>query len=805
MIRFIDLNTGNVFSGGSPYVFWFDGEQSTELVYTKAICILCDYDKISIKMPNNEVFKLLKLQSNNSDSFKNENIDGITYKDIQQLYSDLSIDNEKTEYQYLNLTGYQYANKFIYIFYVAATASLGGEYKEDFEIRKYRDFNNPTNKEELDEHVYGEYAIGADFYEENELHYINLSNFGVEIPDAIQKAIYVSNVHEDKKDNILMNRKWKELLSNYWDVIANKGSYKSLYNALKWFEYGDKLNLYEIWKHDTEHGVQYEERNIQEVLSEKYFETLNGFAKTTYIAISYALEKIKKENNITVYDSEKNPQLEYIVDKWSITDLSLKLSLLGNFYKTYFMPIHLNCIRSTIEDVVYSNTIKLIQSSHSSRLDMVGNNPDCECNIKDGAIFPLQYVSARVGQNTLFANKYTELNPHTSIVTDYNNIDIVGVQPVEPDFDIQDEEIPDEDLKTYFSQRYNDIGAIIKFQITMYTDTKDMVKREMISIIGDKSKKWNTITNHKIFNFKKAGDKYKVEIPFYILCTKEQQYEVRLLFETAGGSIYTKNVKFNVIDTRNTSIKVYKISHNKKLKLKDRHNTPINDYVFGRMGHVRVEDNWFKNPYKQFIPALMDNPNKSIYKDYKGICLNHFMILKCGLYGEEYDPLNNDYIKTYYHMWPITKQDENKNDIKYVLCLSKTFGFIPDRNELSMYRGTVGGIYKEQYVFYPDFHHLTELTGDNLEDYIITDEDAVCVIPDITFSKWIEDYQWEFINTSTLNNKSIIPPLDIKEPFVAESVEKTLDSGYYDIIFRYKLIDNDKYNTITLKSAFLKK
>ena len=41
----------------------------------------------------------------------------------------------------------------------------------------------------------------------------------------------------------LLEKKFKELLVNYWDVIANKGSYKSLINSIKWFEYGDILKL----------------------------------------------------------------------------------------------------------------------------------------------------------------------------------------------------------------------------------------------------------------------------------------------------------------------------------------------------------------------------------------------------------------------------------------------------------------------------------------------------------------------------------------------------------------------------------
>ena len=64
---------------------------------------------------------------------------------------------------------------------------------------------NPTF---IDIKGYGKIKIGADFYGEYEQVYINLSNFGVEIPDYVQKAIYDSNVHEDYKDNILFDNKF---------------------------------------------------------------------------------------------------------------------------------------------------------------------------------------------------------------------------------------------------------------------------------------------------------------------------------------------------------------------------------------------------------------------------------------------------------------------------------------------------------------------------------------------------------------------------------------------------------------------
>ena len=162
---------------------------------------------------------------------------------------------------------------------------------------------------------YGKIKIGADFYGEYEQVYINLSNFGVEIPDYVQKAIYDSNVHEDYKDNILLNRKMKELLSNYWDLLANKGSYKSLFNTLSWFEWGDILRLREIWKRQSVGKTIYDDRELMSLLENKYDDSLGNFVKTAYFSLYANFYKSSDS-----YDNEDNPVLEYVALKWGKED-----------------------------------------------------------------------------------------------------------------------------------------------------------------------------------------------------------------------------------------------------------------------------------------------------------------------------------------------------------------------------------------------------------------------------------------------------------------------------------------------------
>ena len=230
MIKFIDLQTGNLFEGGynpnqfdenydHPYIFWFEDQQSVNLLYTKKICFISDQSTHQINLDGGTIFTLLNPNINSTKI----NINEFQYIDIDDWKV---IDNS------MILHGHPYKNSgyYIYMIYILGSAIQAGEYVCQCKIDDYI------------------IKIGADFYNENENLYINLTNNGIEIPDCIQKAIYPSNIHEEKRDDILLNRKWKELLSNMWDIIANKGSYKSLYNSLKWFEYGDLVQLNEIWK-----------------------------------------------------------------------------------------------------------------------------------------------------------------------------------------------------------------------------------------------------------------------------------------------------------------------------------------------------------------------------------------------------------------------------------------------------------------------------------------------------------------------------------------------------------------------------
>lgn len=810
MIKFVDLKTGNLFNGDKPYVFWFPEQQSTDIIYSHKICFVSTEEYVDIKLENNKIFSLIdqnKLDKKLSD---------LKYVDINELKC------VSGNYQSI---GYKHHNYYVHIVYLLASTNIRGEYIEELCIGG------------------DSYNIGADFYTSDESLHINLSNNGIEIPNQIQKAMFDSNVREDKFDNILLNRKWKELLSNYWDIIANKGSYKSLVNSLKWFEYGDMLRIKELRKRNDD-KVTYLFKDLQTVMESKYTDYIDDYIKTTYLSISLALKQITNE-----LDDEKNPLLKKYSYKWSIEDMSLKMSLLGNFYKTYFMPIHLDLIHSTIEDVVFSNNFKEIVGGFINRHDFIFNTKDFYCSVNENSVYRIGNIETFVYPNTIFKTTKED-------VDNEGELNIVGVQTYHSNMTIDDD-----DLNIYISQLYKGVGVVVPFKINIPLTENDFIKRSVLIFnTYDKNGKKKILT--RIDNSILRG-----EFEFNLLCTQDKPYSVSLEFDTASGKIFTKTINFNVLNSENCHINIYKVQ-NKTPEPEDLMND-INIYSVGRQMTNPNKNN--TSIFKQYIYV-----NKSNIKspNYKGVKLNRLIVV-------EYDKnkIQNEienYFKKYVSQLDLSKYDGedrsqillqldeikadcveaadelvndynglisskleslNNNFFKYIknvsneksydIFISKEFGYDEeiDSLKLNIHRTsinmlyvnftypeincpiTVFDIYRDDYIFVPGFHYLVELGWESingiekLEYYTINDYDTICVVPEISFGKYIEDFEWEFKNIST--GKSIILPHSIKEPFILNDEPNPLTPGYYTIIFNYRLVDG-QINKVMLNSAFRK-
>lgn len=719
MIKFIDKTTGNLYNGSKPsYVFWFDGEQSTNIYYSQIILFMSDKSSINFKLPKTDIFSFIDPKILDDirgiDSFTT-NINEIIYK------------NEE-----ITLQGVPYRSYYIYSLYIIGHSVQPGEYHTNFYI---------DNEE---------FEIAADFYNEEESLYINLSNNGIDIPESIQKAFYTSNVYEDKRDNILLNRKWKEMLSNSLDIIFNKGSYKSLINSLKWFEYGDLLKLNEIWKLYDKGIEKYQTRDMIQILSDKQFMELKNATKTTYLAIRNSMNKIVEKDGKIQYNEELNPDLQQVIYEWSIEEMMIKMCILGHFYQTYFMPIHTELIHSTLENLIFTNTIKTIKGLNICREDKILNIKDCKCSVKNGDIFELGITKCYVTEDTMFGTQYEHLKQSEQ------NASIVGVQ-----YNNDYINTSNDNLKTYTTQLFNDIGVVVDFEIQLPSilDDKKFIKKSILQYKTYNKNEDSFVWEERVYHKKIEKNKFS----FHLLCPHIGEYTVRLLFEISNGEIYTKQIKFNVIDNRNICLNLYKIKSNNV-------SNPTNKSISLLSRQKQINENVIK--YFQYIPLLNSNDS-----NWTGVKLNHFLVYHNDV---ELGALEENYY--------IQKIED------HILCWSKEFGYSPESIPTK-------NLIKNDYIFMPENHRL-EFFGDGntVNDFTITDMDTLCVIPDIPVGKPIDEIEWEFKNIS--NNTSIKLDASVQTPLIAPTAKQLLSPGYYSIIFRYKI--GNEIKTIQIDSAFRK-
>lgn len=624
MIAFIDLNTGNLFNGDN-YTFWFDGEQSVNMYYSKSICFITDIRTLNVSL-DSSVFQLARI----NDVKPNININDRDYIDLDKL-TKVGDENIKS----FSSDGYEYKGLYIHLIYVIAHSLTAGEFHDTLTIGG-REFN-----------------IAADFYNGDESLIYSLTNRGDSIPWEIEKVIYDSNVREEGVDNIMLNRKFKELLMEYINILANKGSYKSLFNSLSWFEYGDLVKLKEYWS-CTEFGEKtvFDEKPLNSIISTKTDELLSSHHKTSYIGLQCSLKKIKLNSDgeikwkelrdelpekvdvvdgVSLYyaqtnkeaDSEKVilstelnedgffvsgngdkfedggdseslysanlilekadfgdllpeviPEVETIAMKHSTKDMVLKMALLRNFFKTYFMPIHLDLMMSTVEDIVFANTIKITQKGAISRIDSFDNIYSCDLTClkntpqihsKTNPAHYMEKCDIYVYEDTPFGTRVSKDEYETS------NPKIVGVEtgprlirqlPKELNEGEQLELTEDQQdaLATHLSQRATKIGVILPFEVTFKgVSSNDIINRANLRVNLDGSHLFSTIgyfgSEHGGYN--EEAQEYKAN--FSLFFEEPGGYDLTFDFSFVSGKSFIKKFKTRILDNTNNTIRLYTV------------------------------------------------------------------------------------------------------------------------------------------------------------------------------------------------------------------------------------------------------
>lgn len=586
MIDFIELegnNAGKTYNGlydkarEVGYTHWLPGAQSTHICYSHKICFICDSKNVTIEMDDNEVFKLINPQYN--------------ILDLNKITPESS--NGK---QVINLIPYIHGvNQYIYVIYFIAKSESIGEFTEYITIKTSTETNYVR--------------VGGDFYCEDERLYINLSNMGVEIPQDIQRTFYESDIKEYYHDNILLNRKFKELISNYWDIIANKGSYKSLQNSLKWFEWGDKLCLKELWSHqDPENQKMYDMRDLKSIMDEKYKDTFNNTIKSTYISILCNVGKLKIEDG--------SLDIEPIVFDKSLEELSLKLSLLGNFFETYFTPIHIDLIHSLVAIPVLSKNIITLKSGglQYDLNDFEFNTFDCTITDQDN--LHIDNVACYVDNDTLFKANFKD-----------NSEKSYGVTPV----GVEDSVVVREaDMTTFYSQWRHERGCIVEFRCD-FKENPNLLSESYIEI---KRKgegeilKYSMGTNHQVSNN---------IITFKIFFPDPGDYDIVLVFKST--KTYYKKISFKILPIPSPILELYKVIDSGTTSLP-------NDFYFKSSGNsYTINDNQTQFIYN--LGSKMDKVN-----DYPSTQEYKIPVLK-----------DNQYL----YIKPSHPFNENEEDIQWIL------------------------------------------------------------------------------------------------------------------------------------------
>lgn len=407
----------------TPYIFWFNGEQTNNLSVNNYYVL-----PIRFAIENNEVQNI---------SIK---VDSPTFSLCSSLFFDEVQDiniNESELCQSINLkdlnvinnvhpVGNSNRNFTIYTFYVFCYSKEEGTIMTNVLIN-------------VDNNEWCPITVGGVFIDEIEQLIINGNNIGISIPKDILKSVYQESYYNEHINETLFNTKMKEYLINHMVLNSECGNYKSAYSGLKWFGWGEHIELSKLLKTDNDVLNQYVHDYFD--LNSDILESFRNFKNTTYLSL-YVPENKETGNVYEVNDNnslwgEGKPELEDLFEKtitvtydndnsiefikpyydFIFNELSVKLSCLSYMYKKYFLPIHLSIYSSSIRHTVFENDIKLLTNTSESKSERpihIANDTFRELNT---VLFPKNNIHYLENYTGIIDDNYNEFSIY------YNNDD----------------------------------------------------------------------------------------------------------------------------------------------------------------------------------------------------------------------------------------------------------------------------------------------------------------------------------------------------------------------------------------------
>ena len=395
----------------NKYIFWIDNKDhsycSVNNYYIRPIYILTDRQVSALEIRAGSAMFALLSSRNVVQKFKDcvISIDESDFKAVLHFDESWTVnenatnddnddnnDNNKNVNDIIELPVLSVSNgeetkttKYVYPFYVVTTSSEVGSFMTNILIKaSYR--NNSGKDDEFTSYEYCYITVGAEFNEESEILYINGQNMGVRLPHEILRAVYEGSYINGEFDEELYNEKLKEYLLEYMQIRGEIGNYNSAIQSLKWFGWGDKLELVSLLETDNQFLIQFVRDYFD--TSSDILDSFKHFVNSTMLSlIAWENKETGKYNDYDLnkdFIGENQPELENLFDKqiavkyggvgeetyyyrsyynFVIGELLYKLSALRYYYEHFFLPVHLSIHNASLHHKVYANDIKIICSA----------------------------------------------------------------------------------------------------------------------------------------------------------------------------------------------------------------------------------------------------------------------------------------------------------------------------------------------------------------------------------------------------------------------------------------------------------
>lgn len=412
------------------------------------------------------------------------------------------------------------------------------------------------------------YKFGVRFEDLDEKLLINLANRGFDVSNEISKAFYEGDIHEVTPDVHLLNKKYRELLSNYFDVVNNKGNYESLSKALEWFGYGECVQLKEVWSYETPDGTKFfdvsQNENIElTCLCEKEFANV-------YKTLNYVLKQPQSVWDNTSgawkdfqYDVDETNQLACI---WTENEMRVKLFLLRTFLQEYFMPIHTLISQSNVEKLIIALNSSFIRAiveckykeiHNFNNLDVTLNSHQLDTSVSNNLENDLccrSNINLRMDEVSVCSGLPVTGEPYKTAFTNKHSITIgeganqTTIIPILSCHSVFDENLNIDDvnfnqiIKILSHQFYRGYGAVLSctfeapYKLVSGTCTKIWLKpnNEIRTIEGN-------------FDFTSDLTKSRNKFTTEFLFDDVGQYELQFDLIDEKNNLYTKKIAVSVV------------------------------------------------------------------------------------------------------------------------------------------------------------------------------------------------------------------------------------------------------------------